>query len=99
MAKSKEALTSKLMVMKMGRVEKSIADVPQQELSDLMTVQAAAKHFGITAWSVYELIERGRLEKVEFLGRVLLRRSEVLAFERQKAGRKPKVASATKSAG
>jgi excisionase family DNA binding protein len=99
MTKFRNALTPKLMVMKMGMVNKSISDVSKDELSDLMTVQDAAKHWGITVHSVYELIARGRLQKVEILGRTLLRRSEVLAFERQKAGRKPKAASATKSAG
>ncbi len=86
----------KVIKMKVGRVEKLITAVPPEVLRDLMTVQEAAAHWGITVYSVYELINRKRLEKVEFLGRTLLRRSEVMNFKRQKAGRKPKV---EKSAG
>jgi excisionase family DNA binding protein len=94
---AKKALTPKLIVMKLGRkTEKPINEVSPQELADLMTVQEAAALWSITVPSVYELIARGRLEKVEFLGRTLLRRPEVMSFQRQKAGRKPKV---EKSAG
>lgn len=89
---AKKGLTPRLVVMKVGRVEKPITEVTKSEFADLMTAQEAAAHFGITVHSVYELIARGRLTKVEMLGRTLLRRSEVEGFQRMTAGRKPKAA-------
>ena len=58
------------------------------DVSDLMTVAEAASLRGVSRAAIYELIQRGRLRSVSMFGRVLLYRSEVLTFEKEKPGPK-----------
>lgn len=54
-----------------------------------MTTAQAAAYLGITANGVQRLILRGRLRATRFGERMLLiRRSDLMGFERMKAGRK-----------
>ena len=53
----------------------------------------AAKLRVVSVASISELIQRGRLRSVQMFGKVLVYRSEVLAFEREKPGPKKKSGS------
>ena len=57
-------------------------------LDDLISQGEAAEIRGVSRASINELIKRGRLTPVTVAGKVLLRRSEVEAFERVKPGPK-----------
>lgn len=59
------------------------------ELGDLITVTEAAHLRGVSRAAIHELVQRGRLQSVRMFGRVLLYRSEVESFEKDKPGRKP----------
>lgn len=58
-------------------------------LSELMPVSEAAEVRGVNRKSIHELINRGRLHSIELWGRIMVFRSEVMAFEKQKPGPKP----------
>lgn len=58
------------------------------EMSDFVTVTEAATMRGVSRAAIHELVQRGRLRSVKMFGRVLLYRSEVEAFEKEKPGRK-----------
>lgn len=62
----------------------------KEELADLITQTEAAELRGVTVSSISELVQRGRLRSVERFGKLLVYRSEVLAFERGKPGPKKK---------
>jgi excisionase family DNA binding protein len=59
----------------------------KEELLDLITVTKAAELRGVSQQAITDLIRRGRLHTVEIAGKRLLRRSEVLAFKKEKGGR------------
>ncbi len=57
-------------------------------LDDLISQKEAAEIRGVSRASINGLIKRGRLKPVAVAGKVLLSRSEVESFERQKPGPK-----------
>lgn len=59
-------------------------------LKELMTVTDAANLRGVSRAAMHELVQRGRLRSEKMFGRVLVYRSDVEAFEREKPGRKIK---------
>jgi excisionase family DNA binding protein len=58
------------------------------DVSGLITQTEAATLRGVSRAAIRTLIQRGRLNAVEVFGRKMVYRSEVLAFEAQKPGRK-----------
>lgn len=60
----------------------------QGELGDLVTVSEAADIRGVSRQAIHALIERGRLRSVNMFGRVLVYRSDVDSFEKDKPGPK-----------
>ena len=58
------------------------------DINDLITLTEAAKLRGVSRAAIHELVQRGRLKSEKMFGRVLLYRSEVEAFERDKPGPK-----------
>ena len=60
----------------------------KRPLGDFVTVTEAAKLRGVSRAAIHALIQRGRLRSENVLGRVLLYKSEVLAFEKNKPGPK-----------
>jgi excisionase family DNA binding protein len=67
-----------------GKTKKDSGD----EMQDLITVPEAAKLRGVSREAVHALIRRGRLRSKELFGRVLVYRSEVESFEKEKPGPK-----------
>ena len=67
----------------MGKAKK-----PEIDISDLVTLTEAPKMRGVSRQAIHSLVERGRLRSEKMFGRVLLYRSEVEAFERDRPGRK-----------
>ncbi len=61
----------------------------KRPLEDFVTVTEAAKLRGVSRAAIHALIQRGRLRSENVLGRILLYKSEVLAFEKNKPGPKP----------
>ena len=59
------------------------------ELDDLITQTEAAALRGVSRAAIRTLIQRGRLNAIEIFGRKMVYRSDVLAFEPLKPGRKP----------
>jgi excisionase family DNA binding protein len=57
-------------------------------LNNFITIGEAAELRGVTRSAIHELVQRGRLHSQKMFGRILLLRSEVLAFEREKPGPK-----------
>jgi excisionase family DNA binding protein len=57
-------------------------------IGDLITVTEAARLRSVSRAAIHELVQRGRLRSEKMFGRVLLYRSEVEAFERNKPGPK-----------
>ncbi len=55
---------------------------------DLITQTEAAQLRDVSVAAISALVQRGRLRCVERFGKMLVYRSEVLAFEREKPGRK-----------
>jgi hypothetical protein len=55
---------------------------------ELITQSEAAQLREVTVAAISALVQRGRLRSVERFGKLLVYRSEVLAFEREKPGRK-----------
>lgn len=55
---------------------------------DLITQKQAAELRDVSVAAISALVHRGRLRSVERFGKLLVYRSEVLAFERDKPGRK-----------
>jgi excisionase family DNA binding protein len=70
------------------QVMKKKTENNQGGLDDLITVTDAAKLRGISRQAIHALVERGRLRSVNMFGRVLLYRSEVESFEKEKPGPK-----------
>ena len=68
----------------MGKKAKSTVE----DISGLITVTEAAQLRGVSRAAMHELIQRGRLRCERMFGRVLLYRSEVLLFEKEKPGPK-----------
>ncbi len=68
----------------MGKKAKSAVE----DISGLITVTEAAQLRGVSRAAIHELIQRGRLRSEKMFGRVLLYRSEVEAFEKEKPGPK-----------
>jgi hypothetical protein len=58
--------------------------------NDLMRQASAARLRGVSPAAIARLISRGRLKKYEIGGVPLVSRSEVLNFERQPPGPKPR---------
>lgn len=56
--------------------------------SDFVTVTEAAQLRGVSRAAIHELVQRGRLRYERMFGRVLLYKSEVLLFEKDKPGPK-----------
>lgn len=59
-----------------------------ENVSDLITIAEAARLRGVSRSAISELVRRGRLRSVEMFGRVLIYRSEVEGFQKQKPGPK-----------
>lgn len=55
---------------------------------ELITQSEAAQLREVTVAAISALVQRGRLRSVERFGKVLVYRGEVMAFEREKPGRK-----------
>lgn len=55
---------------------------------DLITQTEAAQLRDVSVAAISALVQRGRLRSVERFGKILVYRSEVLEFEREKPGRK-----------
>lgn len=66
-----------------------------KNLDDLISQAEAARLRGVSRSAIAELIARRRLTPVELLGKVWVKRSEVLAFEKDKPG--PKVSQKGKT--
>ena len=58
-------------------------------MSVFVTVAEAAELRGVSRAAMHELVRRGRLRSEKMLGRVLLYRSEVETFEKDKPSPKP----------
>lgn len=58
------------------------------DISDLITIAEAARLRGVSRSAISELVRRGRLRSAEMFGRVLVYRSEVEGFQKQKPGPK-----------
>lgn len=58
------------------------------DIADLITVTEAARLRGVSRAAMHELVQRGRLRAEKMFGRVLLYRSEVEAFKKEKPGPK-----------
>jgi len=63
---------------------------PGRNEDDLITQTEAAQLRDVSVAAISALVQRGRLRSVERFGKLLVYRSEVLAFEREKPGRKRK---------
>lgn len=63
---------------------------PTSDIGNLITQKEAALIRGVTQAAIGDLIKRGRLRTLEMFGRVLVYRSEVEAFERERPGPKVK---------
>ncbi len=59
------------------------------DMGQFVTVAEAAELRSVSRAAIHDLIQRGRLRSERMLGRVLLYRSEVEAFEKDKPGPKP----------
>lgn len=59
-----------------------------EDLSDLITIAEAARLRGVSRSAISELVRRGRLRSLEMFGRVLVYKSEVESFQKQKPGPK-----------
>lgn len=59
-------------------------------MSDLITQAEAAELRGVSRAAIASLVKRGRLRKKVLFSNVLVYRSEVLAFEKEKPGPKIK---------
>jgi excisionase family DNA binding protein len=59
-----------------------------EDVGDLITIAEAARLRGVSRSAVSELVRRGRLRSIEMFGRVLVYRSEVENFQKQKPGPK-----------
>jgi hypothetical protein len=59
-----------------------------ENMSDLITQAAAATLRGVSRAAIASLVKRGRLKKKILFSNVLVYRSEVMAFEREKPGPK-----------
>jgi len=60
------------------------------DMSDLMTQAEAAELRGVSRAAIASLVKRGRLRKKVLFNNVLVYRSEVLAFEKERPGPKKK---------
>ena len=60
----------------------------KDELEDMITVSEAARLRNVGDEAIRKLIARGRLRSREFFGKRLVYRSEVMAFKKEKPGRK-----------
>ncbi len=58
----------------------------KDEEEEMITTQEAAELRGVTGSSIRELIQRGRLRAKMMYGRLLVYRSEVENFKREKPG-------------
>ena len=58
------------------------------DVSDLITIAEAARLRGVSRAAISELVRRGRLRSTEMFGRVLVYRSEIENFQKQKPGPK-----------
>src|SRR5436305_8277318 len=59
------------------------------DVSNLITLQEAARLRGVQNGSIHGLVTRGRLRSRTLFGRILVYRDEVLSFVKQKTGPKP----------
>jgi len=59
-----------------------------EDVGDLITIAEAARLRGVSRSAISELVRRGRLRSIEMFGRVLVYRSEVEGFQKQKPGPK-----------
>lgn len=78
--------TVKIILFAMGKKDEKSGMV---DMSDLVTVTEAAKLRGVSRAAIHELVQRGRLRAERRFGRVLLYRSEIESFEKEKPGPKP----------
>jgi hypothetical protein len=62
--------------------------------NDLISQATAARLRGVDRAAIADLIKRGRLRTASIDGVPYVYRSEVLSFERQKPGPKPKISKA-----
>lgn len=66
----------------------SYKKIAKRQLGDFVTVTEAAELRGVSRAAIHALIQRGRLRSENVLGRILLYKSEVIAFEKNKPGPK-----------
>jgi len=62
-----------------------------EDVGDLITIAEAARLRGVSRSAISELVRRGRLRSIEMFGRVLVYRSEVESFQKQKPGPKTEI--------
>jgi excisionase family DNA binding protein len=61
-------------------------ELTMPEISDYVTIQEAARQMGMTRASVYKIIERGALTAEQHLGKQLLKKEDVAAYQRVHRG-------------
>ncbi len=69
-------------------MKKTVESKLEQAIESFVTVSEAAKLRGVTRAAIHALIKRERLRSVDMLGRMLLHRNEVEAFQKEKPGPK-----------
>lgn len=74
------------MVIRKTKVNRSAA----VRLDELMTVNEAAETRGVTRAAIWDLIRRGRLERIDRFGRTLVYRSEIKNYKPGRGGRPAK---------
>jgi excisionase family DNA binding protein len=62
-----------------------------EDVGDLITIAEAARLRGVSRSAISELVRRGRLRSIEMFGRVLVYRSVVESFQKQKPGPKTEI--------
>jgi excisionase family DNA binding protein len=69
-------------------MNKKLEKKKSPDMADLITITEAATLRGVSRAAIHELVQRGRLRSERMFGRVLLYRSEVESFEKEKPGPK-----------
>jgi len=69
---------------------KSFKGMHKELFDDLIPVSMASSRRGVTTYTIYQTIERGRLSSYIVEGRQYVRRSEIENFEPQAPGPKKK---------
>ena len=62
----------------------------KEGMSDLVSISEAARLRGVTHGAIQDLIARGKLATTEVAGRRLLKRNDVVNYQPETPGRKPR---------